>query len=624
MLRLIVLVLALLVYVAGPVCAENNVVTDKISKKIDTATFTGLDGKSIAVTSIKDKKAIVVVFLSFECPVSNDYSTTLTALHKEFADKGVAFVAVAPNEEDAAAVKKSAGEFKLPFPVYIDPKSETVDAFKATATPEAFLLDHNYVLRYRGRIDNAYSARLKKNVTTTDFDLKTAIEATLSGKDVPVPVTKAVGCPVVPKGAIAKTVTTKFTYHKDVEPILQNNCQSCHRPGAVGPFALMSYKQAVNWADDIKHYTANGQMPPWKPTAGPAFHNARNLSAAEIKTIASWVDGGTPEGDLKDAPKPREFTAGWQLGKPDLIVNVPEEFTVGASGRDLFRCFVIPTNLTEDKYIVAFEVRPGNPRVVHHTLNFWDTSGTARKMEQEAKEKAKPADQDHGPGYSSAMGVGFRAPGKFGGFGGWAPGQMPRYLPEGTGYFLPKGADLVIQTHYHRDGKEEKDKLQIGLYFAKKKIDNPYQVLTVSGFGALQFIPAGKADYTTKGEAVVSGDCTIYSVMPHMHLLGKKVKVRMTPPDGSTQTLVQIDNWDYNWQETYWFKEPIKVKEGTKLEIEATFDNSDKNPNNPSSPPKLVFIGEQTTNEMLFGFIGATSDAPGKRVFARPAGAKKQ
>ena len=387
----------------------------------------------------------------------------------------------------------------------------------------------------------------------------------------------------------------------------------------------MSYKQAVNWADDIKHYTANRQMPPWKPTHGPAFHNERTLSDQDLKTIADWVDGGTPKGDPKDAPKPKEFIDGWQLGKPDLTLTVAEEFTVGASGRDLFRCFVLPTNLQEDKHIVAFEVRPGNQRVVHHTLNFWDTTGTARKMEQDAKAKAKADDSDHGPGYSSAMGVGFRGgPASSAALAVGHPVRCRAFLPEGTGYFLPKGADIVIQTHYHRDGKEEKDKLQIGLYFAKKKIERPYQALTVAGFGPFQFIPAGKADYTTKGSAYITGNCTVYSVMPHMHLLGKKVKVTMTPPEGSTQTLVQIDNWDYNWQETYWFKTPIKVKEGTKIEIEATFDNSDKNPNNPSNPPKIVTVGEQTTNEMLFGFLGATSDDPGKRVFARPSLFKKK
>jgi mono/diheme cytochrome c family protein/peroxiredoxin len=599
--------------------AESAVVTDKLGKKLDAVSFTALDGNPMPLKALNDPKAVVVVFLSFECPVSNDYATKLREFHKTYSDKGVSFLAVT-TASDLVDVKKQAAEFKIPFDVYADPKLDVADAFKATTTPEAFVLDHNFVLRYRGRIDNAYTARLKRNAQTTEFDLKNAIEDLLANRDVKVPATKPIGCPIAAKGAVAKTVTTEVTYYKDVAAILQNHCQGCHRPNAVGPFALTNYQQAANWADDIKSYTQLKKMPPWKPTAGPAFHNGRQLSDADIKTLAAWVDGGTPEGDIKDAPKPREFTEGWQLGKPDLILTVQEDFVVGPSGRDAFRCFVLPTNLDEDKYVIGFEVKPGNQRVVHHTLNFWDTTGTARKMDQEAKEKAKPTDQDRGPGYSSAMGVGFRGgPGKFGGLGGWAPGQMPRFLPEGTGYFLPKGADLVIQTHYHRDGKEEKDRLQIGLYFAKKNVEKPWQNLVVSGFGPLQFIPAGKADYKTKGSGIVNADCTVYSVMPHMHLLGKTVKVTMTPPDGSAETLVEIDDWDYNWQETYWFKEPIKVKAGTKIEIEAVFDNSDRNPNNPRNPPGLVFIGEQTTNEMLFGFLGATTDEKGVRLFARPS-----
>jgi peroxiredoxin len=605
--------------------AETALVTDKLGKKIESVIFTDLDGKAAPLSEVKDKKAIVVVFMSFDCPVSNDYATSLAAMNKLYADQGVAFIAVSTCD-DLSDVKKQAKDFKLPFPVYVDPKLDVVDAFKATTTPEAFVLDHNFVLRYRGRIDNAFSARLKKNPKTTDQDLKNAVDEILAGKDVKVPVTKPIGCPVVAKGAIAKPVNTTVTYYKDVLPILQNHCQECHRPNAVGPFVLMNYKQAVNWADDIKAYTQDKKMPPWKPVAGLPFHNERSLAAEDIKTLASWVDGGTPAGDLKDAPKPKEFIDGWHLGKPDLIVTVPEEFTIGASGRDLFRCFVLQTNLDEDKYIIGVQVKPRNHRVVHHTLNFWDTTGRARKMEQDAKTSAKPTDQDHGPGYSSAMGVGFRGGAdKFGGFGGWAPGQMPRFLPEGTGYFLPKGADLIIQTHYHRDGKEEKDQLQVGLYFAKKPIERRYQSLVVSGFGLLQFIPAGKSDYTTIGSGSVNADCTLYSVMPHMHLLGTTTKVTMTPPNGEPQTLVRIDDWDYNWQETYWFKKPIDIKAGTKLEIEATFDNSDKNPNNPRNPPGIVRIGEETTNEMLFGFLGASTEVKGLRLFASPvSGVKKE
>jgi hypothetical protein len=376
----------------------------------------------------------------------------------------------------------------------------------------------------------------------------------------------------------------------------------------VAPFALSTYKQAVKWSDDVKEYTQNHKMPPWKPTAGPGFVDERKMSDKDIATIAAWVDAGTPEGDPKDAPPAKEFPTGWQLGKPDLILTVDGDMQVGATGKDLFRCFVLPTGLTEDKSVVAYEVRPGNPRVVHHTLNFIDTLGRGRKLEQKEKDRAKKDDeQDIGPGYSVNMGTGFSPEGAI---GGWAPGFVARRLPEGTSYFLPKGSDLVIQTHFHRTGRVEKDRLQIGLYFADKPAERRLQSLPIPG--RFLIVPPGDSNFKVHGTAWVDQDCKLLSVMPHMHMLGKEVKVTMTPPDGKPQTLVEIKEWDYNWQETYFFKEPMDVKAGTKFDIEARYDNSDKNPRNPNSPPKFVKFGEQTTDEMCFGFLGVTADKPGR------------
>ena len=269
-------------------------------------------------------------------------------------------------------------------------------------------------------------------------------------------------------------------------------------------------------------------------------------------------------------------------------------------------------------------MKPGNPRIVHHTLNYWDLSGKAVELEKTAKTKASASDSDRGPGYSASMGVGF-FPGKsprsdvpsLGNFGGWAPGQVPRFLPNETGYMLPKGADVVLQVHYHRNGKPETDKTQLGLYFAKKPVERPYQALVrwAEGLPFLLSIPAGDPAYKIEGAMYLHADATMHSVMPHMHLIGKSVKVTMTPPGGQPVSLVEIKEWDYNWQETYWFKEPLKLKAGTKLEIEALFDNSDKNPNNPRNPPQTVTFGEQTTNEMLFGFFGVTTEG-GSRLRA--------
>jgi Copper type II ascorbate-dependent monooxygenase, C-terminal domain len=240
-----------------------------------------------------------------------------------------------------------------------------------------------------------------------------------------------------------------------------------------------------------------------------------------------------------------------------------------------------------------------------------DASGGARELLKKEK-RAAANDLDRGPGYSSSMGVGFRPSG---GLSGWAPGQVPHFLPEGTGYLLPKGADVVLQVHYHRDGRVEKDRSTIGLYFAREPVKKRFWGLAIPGRFFL--IPRDNDHYPVKGSIWVQQDCEIHSVMPHMHLLGKEIT--MTPPEGERRTLVAIKDWDYNWQETYFFQEPIKVVSGTRFDIEAVYDNSANNPNNPFAPPRPVLFGNQTTNEMCFGFLGATSDQPGRiRVRAQP------
>jgi peroxiredoxin len=584
---------------------------DKLNKKV-AFTLTGADGKAVSLDAFKDRKAFVVVFLSFDCPVSTSYSSTLAELHRAYGDRA-AFLGVSHDDASAAQLARQAADYKLPFPVLKDEGGKAAEALKATTSPEAFVIDHNHVLRYRGRIDNAYSARLKRNRKTTQHDLKDALEAVLAGKAPRVPATTAIGCPL--NSTLAAKKDGKVTYYRDVLSILQNHCQQCHRPGEVGPFSLMTYKQAVKWASDIKDYTKDRKMPPWKPVEGLPFHNERTLTAREIATLAAWVDGGTPEGDSREAPPAKELTDGWQLGKPDLVLTVPEEMTLGPSGKDVFRCFVLPTGLTEDKRVVAVEVRPGNKRIVHHSLNFWDSSGRARALEKKEQDKAKktPGAQDHGPGYSVAMGVGFLPdPEKFGGVGGWAPGQRVRYLPAGYGHPLPRGADFILQLHYHRNGRTEKDRTSVGLYFAKSTGVKPYKSIIIRG--NFWLIPAGNPHYPTKGWTEVNEDCELHSVMPHMHMLGKKIKVTMTPPGGKPVTLVGIDDWDYNWQETYWLRQSIPVKKGTRFEVEAIYDNSDRNPNNPFDPPQFVRFGEQTDNEMCFVFLGATTDASRRNI----------
>ncbi len=575
-------------------------------KKIPDLPLQSVTGKNIHLHSLKDRQAVVVVFVSFECPVSLSYAATLNEMAKRYGPRKVSFLAIYPGSEDTAALAREAKSAGLELPLYRDSRLEAARAFAARSVPEAFVLDGDFIVRYRGRIDDGYFARLKKKPAVPRENLRLAIDDVLAGKPVQQPWTEVIGCPIrFEKPAV---VSAKVTFHRDVLPILQNRCQGCHRPGEIGPFALMNFKQAVHWADDIKTYTAKRWMPPWKPTAGHEFVGERKMPANEIATLSAWVDGGMPEGDPRDAPRPRKFTDGWQLGEPDMILDPKEDMTIGATGPDVFRSFVFSPDLKEDKYVVAYEVRPGNPRVVHHTVHFLDDRGRARRLEERERRRVKkPNEKDRGPGYSSRMGPGFFPP--TGDLGGWAPGLWPYYFPDDIAFLLPKGHDVAVQVHYHRTGRVEKDRTRVGLYFAKKPSGRPIQGVIIPGL--FFSIPAGADNHRVSGSIWVAQDCRLITIMPHMHLLGKRIKITMTPPGGKPDTLVAIDEWDYNWQDVYYFKKPVRVKAGTCFTVEGVFDNSANNPNNPMNPPRRVFIGEETTNEMCFGFLGVVTEKPG-------------
>jgi len=345
-----------------------------------------------------------------------------------------------------------------------------------------------------------------------------------------------------------------------------------------------------------------------------SFHNERRLTNRELAVLASWADSNTPEGDPKDAPAPVKFADGWKLGQPDLVLTLSDEFQIGPTGNDVFRCFVMPTNLPEDKYVAAVECRPGNPKIVHHSLIYIDTQGQGQKLQKLQQEKPTKdphggSDLDKGPGYYGGMSVGFVPNGSL---GGWVPGQMPRVLPDGIGILLPKNSDVVMQIHYHRNGRLEKDKTQVGLYFAKKKIEHQYQGGVMAGIFLV--IPKDKKDFVVKGTSYFTQDATLYTITPHMHMLGKEIKVTVTPPEGKEQLVFDIKAWDYNWQETYFFSEPLKIKAGTKIDLQAIYDNSKDNPSNPFNPPQDVALGEQTFNEMCFVFMGGVSDSKGQQL----------
>jgi peroxiredoxin len=547
-------------------------------------------GKAKRLDAFRSKKALVLVFLGMSCPISNSYSETLSRLQREYGPRGVQLVGVFANpDEDAAKLAAHARDFKLPFPLFKDARQELADAVGAQVTPEAVVLDASRKVRYRGRIDDGYATRTKKASSVQSRDLEAAIEAVLAGKVVAVAETPAIGCAIY-RPAKEPARSAAVTYHRDVAPILQQRCESCHRPGQVAPFSLLTYADARSWANEIKEFSGNRQMPPWLAEPGHGdFADARRLPDAEVATLAAWADAGAPEGDRKDAPPPKQWSDSWMLGKPDVLLKVAEPYEVAASGEDEFHCFVLPTELVKDEQVVAIDFRPGNSRVVHHVVTFVDTSGQARKLDA-----ADPA-----PGYTSGPG-GIKVPTATI-QGVWAPGNLPRFLPSGVGRLLPKGADLVVQMHYHKTGKAETDQTQVALYFAKEPVKRQARTAIFGPFSI--DIPAGAPKHEVKLTWTTPLELTVLNIMPHMHLLGKDFKVTATYPDGKQESLVWIKDWDYRWQDSYRYRQPLHLPQGTKMELVASFDNSSANPRNPSNPPRRVTFGEQTTDEMAFAIM---------------------
>ena len=336
-------------------------------------------------------------------------------------------------------------------------------------------------------------------------------------------------------------------------------------------------------------------MPPWKPTAAAfAFHNDRRLTDAEIKTLAAWVDGGTPEGDPKDAPPPAQVHRRLEARQAGPDSDPGDDFHLGASGPDTFRCYVLPTNLTEDKYIVGFEVKPGNPRIVHHTLNYWDITGKARELEQAGEGQGLSRTTATAGRVTRRRWASGSCPARrraadvppIGNFGGWAPGPGAAFLPQGTGYLLPEGGRRRAPGPLPPQRQAGEGPAPSSACTSPRSRSSGRTRRIVLGPRNPLFlnIPAGKEDHKIDGTLYLHTDCTMHSVMPHMHLIGKTVKVTMTPPGGEKTTLVEIKEWDYNWQETYWFKEPLKLKAGTQAGDRGDLRQQLQEPEQPTQP----------------------------------------
>lgn len=530
-----------------------------------------LRGNRRALHDFKDHRALVLVFLGANCPISNLYAPSLLELEKKYRSKDAQFLAVyAQEHEDLDRVAVHSHDRDIPFPVLKDFGQRLASALGIERVPAVAVLDKDFVLRYRGRIDDRYGIAARRQKATRD-DLAEAIEDVLDGKSVRVAETEPDGCLL---DRAAKTPARKdITYAKHVAPILQERCQACHRPDQAAPFALVNYEDAVKQARMIKEATTQRRMPPWHadPRHGQ-FVNNRRLSDKEIETLASWVDAGTPRGDDKDLPKPIAWVKGWNMGKPDLVLRMPKEFEVPADGSLPYQHFTIDPGFKEDMWVEKAEARPGVAGVVHHVVVYILKPGNDQPFDDKGN-----------------MNI----------LVGWAPGDLALTCPSDTGLRIPKGSKLMFELHYTPNGTAVKDRSSIGIIFYKKK--PKYELLMNSFMNESIRIPPREQHYRAETTMRFRADARILSLVPHMHWRGKDYFYELIYPDGRKQTLLSVPRWDFNWQNTYMFAEPIKVPKGSRLHAVAHWDNSRNNPYNPD-PSKEVRFGLQTWEEMMVGW----------------------
>lgn len=599
----------------------------KLNKKIENINFVSVTGEKKTLEELRGGNATIVAFLNFQCPISNKQTPELIELAEKYKEKKVNIIGVCCDVESPKELANHIQEFKINFPVFYDPEHFVSTQFLADITPQVYLIDSAMTLRYFGRINDQHEDRATRNLIIKNHDLKEALSNVLANKEVLIQYTQPVGCPLdrVKKPLIEDG---KVTFYRDVLPILQKNCQECHRPGEAGPFPLLTFKDAYNWAELIQENVVSGVMPPWKPTTKsiPLRHDPR-MSKQEIETINKWVEGGSAMGNKKDVPPPAKFRSSKEWddeNPPDIILESPGDFHLGPLGEDHYRTIVMPLNNKEEVYVRKTQFIPGNPKIVHHALYFYDGTGMLMDAQKRLGNPNPPASGigDWGPGYNSGMGLGFIPdpskvkrnqdnPGS--GLGGWVPAVDPITAPPGTAYILPPQCDVFMQMHFHRNGKQEVDRSKLGLWLTKKpptKFIKSYLVDTT-----FTVIPAGVKKYKATGSIVLNEDIKLFTFSPHAHRLATESRLYYSLP-GSTEKvlLFEIKNWDFNWQQRYYPIEYVSLPKGTTIHNEWIFDNSSSNPQNPFHPAKTIFLGENTTDEMGFYIIAGVVDVREKVV----------
>ncbi len=559
---------------------KNNSIDRKvlIGTNVDSFELTDFHGRTYSSNEFAKAPAVVLVFLGTQCPLAKFYATRVSELEAQYKDAGVAFIAVDPNVQDSLEMMASfARRHNLEMPFLKDPAQQLTDAVGVTRTPEAVLLDAQRKIVYRGRIDDQWGiGYLRESADSTE--LKNAIDAVLAAKPVDIPEVAAPGC-LIGRRRASSTSNGDVTYANQISRIVANRCLQCHREGEIGPTDFSKYEDVAAWSDMMLEVIQNRRMPPWHadPTHGIHYENDRSLSQEEIDLFERWVDGGVPLGDVSQMPEPPKFVSGWTSlpREPDFVVAMSEEpVQVPAEGVIPYKHFTVKLPFTEDKWIKALQIKPGNAAVVHHVLIFDRPSGTRGGIMPHRSFLA-----------------------------GFVPGTRTAPFPDGMAKRLPAGSELVFQIHYTAIGTEQTDQTLLGIVFEDDPNSLTHEIQCSSVVDPFIRIPPGENNYTSTADLPKPlPECEILSVNPHMHVRGKSFRMTALYPDGSKSVLVDVPSYDFNWQTEYRLTQSMKVPAGTQVLGEATFDNSEDNLNNPD-PTDWVSFGDQTWDEMMIGYF---------------------
>jgi hypothetical protein len=556
---------------------------------------TDLDGNFHRLGEDADVAAVTVIFVSPNCRYSTRSIAQLNRIASVFKKKRVQFFGVI---FDRTTTRTRALEYrrtsKIDFPILFDTSGELRHQLRPTHTPQVFVIESDGTLLYTGRMDDLYTQASQRQTRTRQHYLTRALQAVTTGKKIRITETEPIGSMI--ETTVEDSSSSLVTYTRDISPIILAHCMNCHRPGEAAPFPLTNYEEVSRRAGQIRLVTKSRYMPPWQPAAGIGhFQKELRLSDRQIELIELWSESGSPHGNPSEFPPTPSFPDGWQLGKPDFVVRVGESVQLSAERSDVYQYFVIPSELVQDRLVSAVEFRPENREVIEYMALTCDTTGIARELDA----------ADPSPGYRQAGGPGFQPASLL---GRWIPGASPHRYPGTIGRRIPAGADLVLGIHYRPSGKAERDRSIVGIHFATQGARSASTEILVANMSLS--ISAGEREIRHVATYRLPMNVTLHSVSPHMRRLGRGLKVSALLPNGSNFPLIQIDDWDFHWQSRYVLRHPLRFPQGTRIEVEAVFDNSLENPYNPHLPPQSVQWGDRAIDEIAICFFDVTTESP--------------